>query len=34
MEPLVKQLTEKYVVYLKNLPYPIRVGTTPAPPSP
>jgi hypothetical protein len=30
MEPLVKQLTEKYVVYLKNLPYPIRVGTHPS----
>jgi hypothetical protein len=30
MEPLVKQLTEKYTVYLKNLPYPIRVGTHPS----
>jgi hypothetical protein len=30
MEPLVKQLTEKYVVYLKNLPYPVRVGTHPS----
>jgi hypothetical protein len=30
LEPLNKQLTEKYVLYLKHLPYPIRVGTHPS----
>jgi hypothetical protein len=30
LEPLNKQLTEKYIVYLKRLPYPIRVGTHPS----
>jgi hypothetical protein len=30
MEPLVKQLSDKYIEYLKHLPYPIRVGTHPS----
>jgi Protein of unknown function (DUF2891) len=30
LEPLNKQLTEKYIVYLKRLPYPVRVGTHPS----
>jgi hypothetical protein len=30
LEPLNKQLTEKYILYLKRLPYPIRVGTHPS----
>jgi hypothetical protein len=30
VQPLAKQLTEKYIVYLKGLPYPIRVGTHPS----
>ena len=30
LEPLNKQLIEKYIVYLKRLPYPIRVGTHPS----
>jgi hypothetical protein len=30
IEPLNKQLTEKYVEYLKHLPYPVRVGTHPS----
>jgi hypothetical protein len=30
MEPLVKQLSDKYIDYLKHLPYPIRVGTHPS----
>src|SRR5216684_8093881 len=30
LEPLNKQLIEKYIVYLKHLPYPVRVGTHPS----
>src|SRR5216683_1576588 len=30
LEPLNKQLTEKYILYLKRLPYPVRVGTHPS----
>ncbi|HEX3967261.1 MAG TPA: DUF2891 family protein [Edaphobacter sp.] len=29
-EPLYKQLSEKYIEYLKRLPYPVRVGTHPS----
>jgi Protein of unknown function (DUF2891) len=29
-EPLYKQLTDKYIEYLKRMPYPIRVGTHPS----
>ena len=30
LEPLNKQLTDKYIEYLKRLPYPVRVGTHPS----
>ncbi len=30
VEPLYKQLTEKYIAYLQHLPYPVRVGTHPS----
>ena len=30
LEPLNKQLTDKYIEYLKHLPYPVRVGTHPS----